>query len=224
MAGDAAPCGLYLVLPDDWENETFFMTLRDLFRALNASSYSKNNHVIELRHENTQNDPLFVEKAVALATFARSRGMVFVVANDTTLAKQCSADGVMLSDATGIKQARAAMGDDAIIGVRCGLSKQAAEAALMQGADYISFSDAARGYVDPEVIRWWVDKTNIPCLAEGRYTSEDCPFYVQAGAYLIEASHYIWGHEGGVMQGVVDMNHAIDRAAGRDHKNKTSIQ
>lgn len=224
MAGDAAPCGLYLILPDNWADEAFFLTLRDVCRALNASSYSKNNHVIELRHENAQNDPLFVEKAMALATFAQSRGMVFVVANDLALAKQCKADGLLLSDAGSIKQARGSLGDNVIIGVRCGLSKEMADAALLHRADYVAFSDAGRGYIDPALISWWTDKTNIPCLAEGRYTNQDCPFYVQAGAYFIEASHYVWEHQDGVMQGVVNMTHAIDLAAGRDHKNKTSIQ
>lgn len=219
-----APCGLYLVLPDHWTDEAFLKSMGDVFRALNASPYEKNNHVIELRQVNAGGDPLFEGKAMALAELSRQQGIVFIVHGDAQRAKKYAADGVLLDQADDIAQARALLGKDAIIGVRCGTDRQVAGAALEAGADYVAFSDMARGYIDPALVRWWSDQTDIPCLVEGRYTNDDCAFYVQADAYFIEASQYVWNHEKGVMQGIVNMTHAIDLAAGKDNKSKKKIQ
>ncbi|GEM_PF-2583203 len=45
---------------------------------------------------------------------------------------------------------------------------------------------------------------------------------MQAGAGFIDAGDYIWSHEKGVMQGAVNMLHAIDLALA--DKNKNTVQ
>lgn len=223
-----APCGLYLVLPEDWYEPAFLRGLSGFFRAINASPYEKNNHVIELRRfdYNGQDDAEMAEKIMALAEVTKSQGVNFIVAGDIALAKSCNADGVLVETVEDVKAARDAMGSDPIVGMRCGTSRRKAEQALEAGADYVSFHDAANSFVDPSIVRWWALKTqDHPCLVEGPINNDNCAFYVQAGAYFIEASDYVWNNEKGIMQGVVNMTYAIDLASGIDrHAEKRSVQ
>ncbi len=209
----SAPTGLYLVLPENWMEPEFLKQFRDLFRAINASAYEKNNHIIEFRPTVPFYDAAQTEIITALSELTRSQGVIFIVADDFKLAKKCNADGVLLSNIDDVAAAREALGEEAIVGLRCGTSRRMAEQALQAGVDYVSFRDATGRYVDPGLVQWWHYKTDDPCLVEGSYTNDDCAFYVHAGADLIEASQYVWTHPEGVMKGVVNMNHAIDLAA-----------
>lgn len=214
-----ASCGLYLTLPDTWMEPDFFKNLRDLFRAINASAYEKNNHVIELRsHESEDYTTDQTEIINAMCALTQSQGIVFIVRNNLELAKSCGADGVLIDDVADISSARALLGEDAIVGLRCGTSRRSAEKALEQSADYISFHDALGNYINPAIVQWWHYKSENPCLVEGRYTNDDCAFYVQAGADFIECGSYVWDHPDGVMKGVVNMMYAIDLASGEAKK------
>ncbi len=192
--------------------------------AVNSSRYAKNNHVVEYRGRGLPVSDADKEKMAALSVFVRSRGINFIVSDDFLLAQACEADGVLLSSVNGIGAAREALGEDAIIGVRCAASKDDAQAVLQSGADYIAFFDPLKGFVDPALIEWWTGKTDIPCLVEGNITNENCAFYVRAGAYFMDASRYVWEHKDGVMQGIVNMMHAIDVAAGRITDTRELIQ
>lgn len=214
-----ASCGLYLTLPDTWMEPDFLKNLRDLFRAINASAYEKNNHVIELRsHEGEVHTVEQAEIVQAMCALTQSQGVVFIVRNNIDLAKSCGADGVLVDDVSSIFTARKVLGDDAIVGMRCGISRRTAEKALEEGADFISFHDALGSYVNPAIVQWWHYKSDNPCLVEGRYTNDDCAFYVQAGADFIECGSYIWEHPESVMKGVVNMMYAIDLASGETQK------
>lgn len=220
----APPCGLYLILPQEWMAPEFLANLRDLFRAINASPYEKNSHVIEFRpgkgavHTAEQTDII-----KAMVQLVRSQGLVFIVGDDVALAKSCDADGVLLNDLSHVEGARAIMGEDAIVGLRCGQSRLMAEKALERGVDYISFHDDAGGFVSPSLIQWWHMKTDNPCLVEGHITNANCAYHVAAGADFIDAGSYIWPHPEGVMQGVVNMAYAIDLAVEEDEK-KAALQ
>lgn len=220
----APPCGLYLILPPEWTAPEFLANLRDLFRAINASPYEKNSHVIEFRPEDgAQTSAEQIDILKTMANVVQSQGIVFVVGDDIALAKACGADGVLLNKLANVEAARAMLGDDAIVGLRCAQSRLMAEKALEKGVDYISFHDNEGGFVSPSLVQWWHMKTDNPCLVEGRITSDDCAFYVRAGVDFIDAGSYIWPHPGGVMQGVVNMAYAIDLAAEENEK-KAAVQ
>ncbi len=206
----APDCGLYLILPQDWTSPDFLKYLRDIFRAINASPFEKNAHVIELRLDESPKTKDGLEIVHAMAALTKSQGVVFVVSNDVALANAVGADGVMLNNIDDVENARTILGDDAIIGLRCGLSRRMASAALDAGADYVSFYDGARGHIDPAIIHWWQLKTDNPCLVEANITANDCAFYVDAGVDFIDSSHYVWSHPDGVMQGIVNMMDAIN--------------
>lgn len=215
----APPCGLYLIMPQGWMEPDFLKNLRDLFRSINASRYEKNSHVIEFRAEDRKYGAEEMDIIRALAELTKSQGIIFIVGNNIALAKTCAADGVMLEDAAQIEEARREMGEDAIVGVRCGQSRRLAEKALEHGIDCVSFYEPLGGLIDPGIIEWWHYKTGEACLIEGRITNDDCAFYVAAGADFIDASHYVWNHPKGVMQGVVNMMHAIDIALDAQNEN-----
>ncbi len=210
-----APCGLYLILPENWMEPDFLKNLGGMFRAINANAYERNNHVIELRVADgmTYSDQ-DMERIIAMSELCKSQGVNFIVGRDADLAKTCKADGVLVDSTDAVRMARARLGDDLIVGMRCGSSRLKADQAMEAGADYVSFGDLASHFVDPAIIEWWNRKTDLPCLIEGPITNDNCAFYVHAGAYFIDASHYVWTHPKGVMQGVVNVAHAIDLAAG----------
>jgi thiamine-phosphate pyrophosphorylase len=219
-----APCGLYLVLPENWMEPEFLRHLGGLFRAINASAYERNNHVIELRVQaDAEYSDEDMERIVAMSELTKSQGINFIIGGDIALAEKCKADGILLDSISDVRVARARLGNDPIIGMRCGASRMKADQALEAGADYVSFGDASTHFADPAIVQWWNMKTDHPCLVEGPITNDDCAFYVQAGAYFIEASNYVWNHPKGVMQGVVNMTHAIDLAAGVV-KNEGTVQ
>lgn len=205
----APQCGLYLILPDDWTSPEFLKNMRNIFRAINASPFERNAHVIELRLDESPKTKDGLEIVHAMAGLTKSQGVVFVIANDVALADSVGADGVMLNSMDDVAHARAALGDDAIIGLRCGTSRRMASAALDAGVDYVSFYDGALGHIDPAILQWWRLKTDNPCLVEANITANDCAFYVEAGTDFIDSSHYVWTHPDGVMQGIVNMMDAI---------------
>lgn len=220
-----APCGLYLVLPENWMEPEFLRNLGGLFRAINAAAYERNNHVIELR---VPADAVYseedMERIMAMAELTKSQGVNFIIGGNIDLAEKCKADGVLLESISEVRIARARLGSDPIVGMRCGASRMKADQALEAGADYVSFGDAASHFTDPAIVEWWNMKTDHPCLVEGPITNDDCAFYVRAGAYFIEASRYVWNHPKGVMQGVVNMTHAIDLAAGVSESDEGTVQ
>lgn len=217
-----APCGLYLVLPENWMEPEFLRNLGGLFRAVNAATYERNNHVIELRVpvdvDYSEED---MERILAMSELTKSQGLNFIVGGNLDLAEKCKADGVLVETIGEVRLARARLGNDPIVGMRCGASRMKADQALEAGADYVSFGDAASHFADPAIVEWWNMKTDYPCLVEGPITNDDCAFYVRAGAYFIEASNYVWSHPKGIMQAIVNMTHAIDIAAGVAHDEGT---
>lgn len=208
----APACGLYLRVADDLPFETAIARIREAAFVINRSAYEKNMNVLELGGDLV--DAEAPERLAALVQLGQHEGMVVIVREQAGLAFAAKADGVILSNIDHLESARAVLGDDAIIGLRCGLSRMMAEKTLGLGVDYISFAAGGRGDVLPpeSLIVWWSVKTDTPCLVEGPLTNDDCGRYVRAGATFLEATDYVWQHPKGTKQGVVDMLYAIDLA------------
>jgi thiamine-phosphate pyrophosphorylase len=120
--------------------------------------------------------PLDASVAKPLVDQARRAGIAALVAGDAVLARTCGADGVHLGavkDALGAyRGARAALGDNAIIGVAPGISRHDAMTLAEAGADYIAFGapahlkDAEKGRARrDELIAWWGEIFQVPCVA-----------------------------------------------------------
>lgn len=207
----APSAGLYLRISDDKPFEEAFRDMREAAFVINRSSYEKNLHVLEVG-----GDPMDVDstdRLKALVLGGKQNGLVVIVRGHAGLAFAVEADGVLLEKLDDVANAREVMGGDAIIGLRCGLSRQTSEKAIEEGVDYVSFSASAENILPPEsLIGWWGVKTEVPALVEGKLTNDDCARYVQAGATFLEASDYVWNHPKGIKQGTIDMLYAIELA------------
>lgn len=207
----APACGLYLRIADDKEFEAAFRDLREAAFVINRSAYEKNLHVLEVG-----GDPMDVDstdRLKALVLGGKQNGLVVIVRGHAGLAFAVEADGVLLDKLEDVANAREVMGPDAIIGLRCGLSRQTAEKAAEAEVDYISFAGVSDHILPPEtLIAWWGASSEVPALVEGRLTNDDCGRYVHAGATFLDASDYVWNHAKGIKQGTIDMLYAIELA------------
>lgn len=208
----APACGLYLRIVDDKPFEEAFPALREATFVINRSAYEKNLHVLEVGGDPADTDS--VDRLNALVLAGKHDGLVVIVREHAALASQAQADGVLLDNPEDIAPARELLGPDAIIGLRCGLSRHTAEKAMNAGADYVSFASGGRGDVLPpeSLILWWGAGSETPALVEGSLTNDDCARYVRAGATFLEGTDYVWNHPQGIKQGTVDMLYAIELA------------
>ncbi|MFL0356792.1 thiamine phosphate synthase [Erythrobacter sp. GH1-10] len=140
--------------------------------------------------------------AEPLQTICAAHDVAFIVNDSIPLAKRIKADGVHLGQDDGSpKEARDALGREAQIGVTCHASKHLAMEAGEAGADYVAFGaffdsttkdkgDAERP--TPEILSWWSTLFELPCVAIGGITPENCAPLVDAGADFLAVSGAIW--------------------------------
>jgi thiamine-phosphate pyrophosphorylase len=141
--------------------------------------------------------------AAPLQAICAGHDVAFIVNDSVALAKRLKADGVHLGQDDGSpRDAREALGREAQIGVTCHASRHMAMEAGEAGADYVAFgafypsttkdkgADAA--VPQPEILKWWSSLFEIPCVAIGGITPENCAPLVAAGADFIAVSGAVW--------------------------------
>lgn len=140
--------------------------------------------------------------AAPLQQICADRDVAFIVNDSVSLAKRLKADGVHLGQDDGdAEEAREELGRDAQIGVTCHASKHFAMEAGEAGADYVAFGafypsttkdkgDAERP--TPEIIDWWATMFELPVVAIGGITPENCAPLVEAGADFLAVSGAVW--------------------------------
>ncbi len=143
--------------------------------------------------------------AEPLQVICAAHDVAFIVNDSIALAKRLKADGVHLGQGDGEpKEAREVLGRDAQIGVTCHASKHLAMEAGEAGADYVAFGaffesgtkdkgDAERPA--PEIIEWWVKLFEIPVVAIGGITPDNCAPLVEAGADFLAVSGAVWNDD-----------------------------
>lgn len=138
--------------------------------------------------------------AEPLQAICGARGVAFVVNDSIALAKRLKADGVHLGQRDGtVREAREALGREAQIGVTCHASRHLAMEAGEAGADYVAFGSffpsgtkASEHRPEPELLAWWQGLMEIPCVAIGGITPENCRPLVEAGADFLAVSAAVW--------------------------------
>jgi len=205
----APVCGLWLRIGPDLAPEILVRDLNQIFYVINRSEYEKNMNALEItgNHE----DEKFRDAAALLFAFGRSKGIATILRGPAGVAKELGADGVLLEEIGDIAAAKETFGEQGIIGLACGLSQETSLAAYDAGADFVTFG-SPRKMPSIDVMKMWTILTDRPAVVEGPVTNDYCAYYVQAGAGFIDAGDYIWSHPKGVMQGTVNMMHAIDLA------------
>ena len=147
--------------------------------------------------------------AEPLQAICASREVAFIVNDSISLAKRIKADGVHLGQSDGsVEEARQRLGREAQIGVTCHDSRHLAMEAGEAGADYVAFgaffpttTKQTEHVATPDLLEWWQGLIEIPCVAIGGITPENCGPLVAAGADFLAVSGAIWnGDEAAAVQ------------------------
>lgn len=151
--------------------------------------------------------------AEPLLAICRAKDVAFIVNDDIGLAKRLGADGVHLGQHDGtVSEARESLGREAQIGVTCHASRHLALEAGEAGADYVAFGSffpsetkASEHRPELELLEWWQQFVEIPCVAIGGITPDNCAPLVEAGADFLAVSHAVWnGDEAAAVRAFVE--------------------
>ncbi|NBC20454.1 MAG: thiamine phosphate synthase [Alphaproteobacteria bacterium] len=151
-------------------------------------------------------------------------GVAVVINDSPSLALELGADGVHVGlDDVPVAEARRILGPDAIVGATCKASRHRAMVAGEEGADYVAFGsffptvtkDKATP-ADPEILSWWQETMELPCVAIGGITVERAAPLVRAGADFLAVSSGVWNHAGGPAAAVAAFNTVFDTAGAAD--------
>lgn len=185
------PCELYLISPLDVGG-----AFPDrLARALDAASVA----AFQLRVKGFD-DHAAARLAEPLQRICADRDVAFIVNDSIALAARLGADGVHLGQEDGeVAAARQKLGKDAQIGVTCHDSRDLAMVAGEAGADYVAFgaffptaTKEVKHHAQPEILAWWQSIFELPCVAIGGITPENCGPLVEAGADFLAVSGAVW--------------------------------
>jgi thiamine-phosphate pyrophosphorylase len=112
--------------------------------------------------------------ADALREVAHARDVALVISDHMLLIERLGLDGVHLSDAArSVRDARKALGAEAIIGSFGGISRHEGMSAAEAGADYVSFGPIGNtglgdgAQVEMDLFHWWSEVIEVPIVAEG---------------------------------------------------------
>ena len=139
-------------------------------------------------------------EARELRQLCRKHDCLLIINDDVQLAKSVAGDGVHLGrDDCSCKTARNELGPDAIIGVSCYNSLNAAQDAEADGADYVAFgsfypttSKQNTLIAEPEIIRQAREKISLPIVAIGGITPDNCRTLIEYGADMLAAISSIY--------------------------------
>ena len=187
-----ARCRLYLITPPVFEPVSFTEALE---RALNAGDVA----CLQVRLKDVDDDT--IKRAVERLLPVTQRHDVALIVNDRPdLAAALGADGAHVGqEDMPFAEARRLLGPGKIVGVTCHDSRHLAMEAGEAGADYVAFgafyptrTKVPKTKAEPELLTWWSDIFEIPCVAIGGITTENCVPLIAAGADFIAVSSGVW--------------------------------
>ncbi|MEM7570666.1 MAG: thiamine phosphate synthase [Pseudomonadota bacterium] len=209
---DNPPCQLYAITPPQIDVAAFAQRLE-------AAAAGGPIACLQLRLKGVD-DRDILKAADALMPICARHDIAFVMNDRADLAQMCGADAVHLGQSDGlVKEARDLLGFDKAVGVTCHGSRHLAMVAGEQGADYVAFgaffaskTKEPPTMAEPDILSWWSALAELPSVAIGGITPDNCETLVKAGADFIAASHAIWSHPDGPGAGVNAFHTAIDVA------------
>jgi thiamine-phosphate pyrophosphorylase len=112
--------------------------------------------------------------ADALRPICLDADVALVIAEHFRLVAPLGLDGAHVPARANLRDVRAAIGKDQILGVDCGTSRHAGLTAAEAGADYVAFRPVAEigglgdgAFAPLELFQWWAEMIEIPVVAEG---------------------------------------------------------
>lgn len=204
-------CRLYLITPADIDPAAFAPILA---QALDAGDVAS----VQLRLKGAADDA--VRRTVdILRPVVQSRDVAFILNDRPDLAAATGCDGVHVGqEDAGYAQARKLMGRDGIVGVTCHDSRHLAMEAAEEGADYVAFgafyptpTKSPKATAEPEILTWWQEMMEVPCVAIGGINVENAAPLVEAGADFLAVCAGVWAHKDGPAAAVKAFNDLFDR-------------
>ncbi|WP_262694001.1 thiamine phosphate synthase [Kordiimonas aquimaris] len=203
-------CELYLITPAQIDDAAAFAkTLSNVL----ATGFVA---CVQLRLKDVSDEEI-ISVAKVLMPVCHEHDVAFILNDRADLAAELDADGVHLGQHDGdIKTARALLGHDKDIGVTCHDSKHLAYEAGDAGADYVAFgaffdtnTKQTEFRPDLELLTVWDEITDIPCVAIGGITVENCRKLADAGAHFVAVSSGVWDYAEGPVAAVRTFNQAL---------------
>jgi len=188
---ETSPCQLYLISPQDVGGD-FPGLLKEALKAGPVAAFQFRVKNLD-QHEAAR-------LAQPLQAICVEHDTAFIVNDDVALAKRLSADGVHLGqDDESLKIARAELGDKVQVGITCHDSRHLAMEAGEGGANYVAFgaffptqTKETRHRADVDVLEWWSAMMEIPCVAIGGITPDNCQPLIDAGADFLAVCGAVW--------------------------------
>ena len=201
-------CRLYLLTPPTLPG-TF---TDDLAAALDAGDVT----ALQLRLTEAGDDTL--RRTVdLLRPIVHARGVALILNNRPDLVVETGCDGAHVgNDDMAPADARKLLGKKLQLGVSCYDSRDLALRAGEADADYVAFgtffpsgTKNTDQHASIGMLSWWAEIMELPVVATGGITAENCAPLVQAGADFLAVVGAVWGHPDGAAAGVRAMNEAI---------------
>lgn len=201
---------IYLISPPKIDDIDSFCILLDEVIASGVVS------VFQLRLKDIQNRDI-VLAGKKIVPKLQEAGIAVIINDNARIAKDLHADGVHLGQSDGsVSEARALLGRDATIGVTCHNSRHLAMEAAEKGADYVAFgaffptqTKEISHNAGPEILTWWQDLMEIPCVAIGGINALNAAPLAKAGADFIAVSSCVWQSPMGVKAALIELATAI---------------
>ena len=205
-------CRLYLItpptLPPGFATEA-------LARALDGGDVA----ALQIRLKDAPDDAI-LRAAEAILPIAQARDVAVLMNDRLDLALKAGCDGVHLGQGDGDHaEARKRLGPDRMLGITCHASRHLAMEAGEIGADYVAFgaffptsTKETLHRPEPDLLEWWSEMFEVPCVAIGGITATNCAPLVRAGADFLAVVGAVWNHPEGPAAGVRAMNKAIAEA------------
>lgn len=174
--------GLYLITPDETDTDRLLQRVDAVLASGTLLQYRNKSAAPALRRAQVE----------ALLPLCRRHGVPLIVNDDWRLAQATGTDGAHLGRDDGtLRQARAALPADAILGASCYDSMDLARNAVDAGASYVAFGAFFPSPTKPGARRASTQllrdaaSLNIPKVAIGGIRPENVPSLIAAGADLV---------------------------------------
>jgi len=187
--------GIYLITPPLTDAGPFLPHLAEALDAVDVSC-------VRLRMAGEDEDTLR-RAADQVREVAHERDVAITVTDHFRLVQPLGLDGVHLeSPRLTVRDARKALGNDAIVGAFAGVSKHNGMVAAEAGADYVSFGPLAASALgdgevaEPHLFVWWCEMIQTPVVAEGGLNI-DLARALAPSVDFLALDHAVWDHPDG---------------------------
>lgn len=202
----APRCRLYLITPPALDPRAFAEPLKATLGAGDVAC-------LQLRLKDVPADAIRWATEV-LMPIAQAHDVAFIINDRPDLARELGTDGVHIGqEDASYEEARKLVGPNAIVGVTCHASRHLAMVAGEKGADYVAFgafyptgTKTPKSQATPDILSWWSELFEIPCVAIGGIRPENANPLIEAGADFLAVSAGVWDHPDGPAAAVQAFN------------------